>query len=95
MKLADLDVVIEKMDKLMSIGGFDTDGDVLVFWIVGGEDEEAYYGEVHVPFNMKKLRARYMGEIETAIRIIDNIESGEYSCLLTTNGGIDLSGVFE
>lgn len=90
-----LDAVIEKMDKLMKLGDFDLDGDVLVFWIKA--EEEGFYSDddVRVPFNMMKLRAGDMGEIGTAISIIDKIESGEYDVMLTYNGGIDLSEVFE
>lgn len=89
-----LDALIEKMDKLMNIGGFDADGDVLVFWV---KEDEDYYAEddACIPFNMNKLLAGDIGEIGTAISIISKIESGEYDIMLTYHGGINLSGVFE
>ncbi len=96
-----LDALIEKMDKLMMLGGFDVDGDILTFWVCDEEDEdeededEDYCDDVCVPFNMMKLRAGDMGEIGTAISIISKIESGEYEGVLTMHGGIELSGVFE
>lgn len=90
-----LDALIEKMYKLMDIGGFDVDGDVLVFWVNG--EEVGYYSDndVRVPFNMNGLRDGDMGEIGTAISIINKIETGEYNVMLTYHGGVDLSEVFE
>ena len=90
-----LDALIEKMYKLMNIGGFDVDGDVLVFWVKG--EEEGYYSDndVRVPFNMNGLRDGDMGEIGTAISIINKIETGEYDVMLTYHGGVELSGIFE
>lgn len=85
------DELIEKMDKLMELGGFDLDGDTLIFWLHDEEDSEYYDDEIHVPFNMMKLRAGDMGEIGTAISVIGKIESGEYACMLTNHGGVDLS----
>lgn len=98
-----LDAVIEKMDKLMNIGGFDVDGDLLTFWVKEDyvdddeedDDDEYECHDVRVPFNMMKLRAGDMGELGTAISIIDKIEIGEYQCVLTMHGGIDLGGIFE
>lgn len=89
-----LDALIEKMDKLMNTGGFDLDGDVLIFWV---KEDEDYYSEDNacIPFNMMKLRAGDIGEIGTAISIISKIESGEYDVMLTYHGGVDLSGIFE